>query len=83
MLPVIDLQQSIAFYTNVLGVKLLRKRDYPAGRLTLFCCGFAEEKAGAVIELTHNWHTASYNYGNAFGYIATIQVGDVYHACQK
>ena len=82
MLRVADLQQSINFYTNILGMKLLRKQDYPTGRFTLAFLGFTDESKGAAIELTYNWDTKSYKHGNAFGHIA-IQVDDVYKSCEK
>jgi lactoylglutathione lyase len=82
MLRVVDLEKSIAFYTNTLGMRLLRKNDYPKGRFTLAFVGFGDESEGAVIELTHNWDTASYAHGDAFGHIA-IKVDDVYKACEK
>jgi len=80
MLRVGDLELSIQFYEDVLGMVLLRKADYSEGRFTLAFMGFGSEKDSAVIELTHNWDTASYELGNAFGHIA-IEVNDVYEAC--
>ena len=77
MLRVTDLEKSIAFYTQVLGMRLLRKQDYPEGRFTLAFVGFNDEASGAVLELTHNWDTKSYELGNAYGHIA-IGVPDVY-----
>lgn len=82
MLRVGDLDRSIAFYTEVLGMTLLRRKDYPEGRFTLAFVGFGPESAGACIELTHNWDTDSYTLGNAFGHIA-LEVDDVYDACEK
>lgn len=81
MLRVVDMGRSIAFYTDVLGMKLLRKQDFPEGRFSLAFIGFNSEKEGAVIELTHNWDTSSYELGTAFGHLA-IGVDDVYEACK-
>lgn len=80
MLRVVDLEKSLAFYTEVLGMKLLRRSDYPDGKFTLAFVGYGSEAGGAVIELTHNWGVASYEVGNAFGHIA-IEVADAYAAC--
>lgn len=81
MLRVGDLDRSLAFYTDVLGMRLLRRQDYPEGRFTLAFVGYDEESAGAVLELTHNWDTARYELGNAFGHIA-LAVPDAYAACE-
>ena len=81
MLRVGDLDRSIAFYTEVLGMRLLRRQDYPDGRFTLAFVGYQDEADGAVIELTHNWDTKSYELGNAFGHIA-LAVPDAYKACE-
>lgn len=81
MLRVGDLDRSLAFYTEVLGMRLLRRQDYPEGRFTLAFVGFQDESDGAVIELTHNWDTASYDLGNGYGHIA-IAVPDAYKACE-
>jgi lactoylglutathione lyase len=80
MLRVGDLDRSIAFYTEVLGMKLLRRRDYPDGKFTLAFVGYGEESEGAVIELTHNWDTTSYEIGNGFGHVA-LAVGNAAQAC--
>lgn len=82
MIRVGDLDRSIAFYTEVLGMKLLRRKDYEAGRFTLAFVGFGSEDEQAVIELTHNWDTASYELGNGFGHIA-VEVSDAYAACDE
>lgn len=82
MLRVGDLEKSIAFYTEVLGMRLLRQKDYPEGRFTLAFVGYQEEAEGAALELTHNWDTTSYDIGNGYGHIA-IEVDDVYAACEK
>jgi lactoylglutathione lyase len=80
MIRVGDLDKSIAFYTDVLGMKLLRRKDYPDGKFTLAFVGYGDESEQAVIELTHNWDTKSYDIGNGFGHIA-IGLSDVYAAC--
>ena len=82
MLRVVDLGKSLAFYTEVLGMKLLRRKDYPEGKFTLAFVGFDNEASSAVIELTHNWGVEKYELGNAYGHIA-IEVEDVYAACKK
>ena len=81
MLRVGNLQRSLAFYTDVLGMRLLRQSDYPNGRFTLAFVGYGEESDEAVLELTHNWDTDSYDLGNAYGHIA-IEVDDAYKACE-
>lgn len=80
MIRVTDLKKSIEFYTNVLGMELIRQKDYPDGKFTLAFVGYGKESDEAVIELTHNWDTDSYDIGNAFGHVA-IEVDDVYKAC--
>ena len=82
MLRVGNLDASLAFYQEVLGMKLLRRKDYPEGRFTLAFVGYGSEDETAVLELTHNWDTASYDLGNAYGHIA-IEVDDAYAACEK
>ena len=79
MLRVGNLQRSIEFYTEVLGMKLLRQKDYPDGKFTLAFLGYGDEKDNTVIELTHNWDTDSYEMGSGFGHLA-IEVDDVYKA---
>ena len=80
MLRVGDLQRSLDFYTQVLGMRELRRKDYPDGRFTLAFVGYGDERDTAVLELTHNWDTKSYELGNAFGHIA-VAVPDAYKAC--
>ena len=80
MLRVGDLDRSLAFYTDVLGMRLLRKHDFPEGKFTLAFVGYEDEQDGAVIELTHNWDTASYELGTGFGHLA-VEVDDAYAAC--
>ena len=82
MLRVGDLDKSIAFYTEVLGMTLLRRKDYPDGRFTLAFVGYGNEAENSVLELTHNWDTPSYDLGNGYGHIA-IEVNDVYKACEQ
>lgn len=82
MLRVGDLQRSIDFYTHVLGMKLLRRRDYPEGRFTLAFVGYGDESENTVIELTYNWDTARYDLGSGFGHIA-IEVDDVQEAVEE
>lgn len=79
MLRVGDLDRSIAFYTEVLNMKLLRRKDYPDGEFTLAFIGYGAESENTVIELTHNWGVDSYDLGNGFGHIA-IEVDNVYEA---
>jgi lactoylglutathione lyase len=81
MIRVGDLERSIAFYTEVLGMKVLRRKDYPDGRFTLAFVGYGDESEHAVIELTHNWDTKSYELGSGFGHIA-VAVPDAYKACE-
>jgi lactoylglutathione lyase len=82
MLRVGNLQRSIDFYTHVLGMKLLRQKDYPDGRFTLAFVGYGDESENAVIELTYNWDTDRYDPGSGFGHIA-IEVDDVYEAVDE
>ena len=82
MLRVGNLQRSIEFYTQVLGMRLLRTSDNPEYRYTLAFVGYAEESEQAVLELTHNWDTEQYDLGNAYGHIA-IEVEDLYQACER
>jgi len=82
MLRVGDLERSLAFYTNLLGMRLLRRKDYPGGQFTLAFVGYCDEADGAVLELTHNWDTSSYELGTAYGHIA-IGVDDIYAVCEE
>lgn len=82
MLRVGNLDKSLHFYIDIMGMKLLRKEDYPEHEFTLAFVGYGEEKETAVLELTHNWDTESYDPGNAYGHVA-IGVDDVYKACDK
>jgi lactoylglutathione lyase len=82
MIRVGDLDRSIKFYTEVLGMQLLRRKDYPDGKFTLAFVGYGPESEGAVIELTHNWDTDHYDLGNGFGHVA-LAVEDAYAACAE
>jgi lactoylglutathione lyase len=82
MLRVNDLEQSLGFYTGVLGMKLLRKKDYESGRFTLAFVGYGDEESSTVIELTYNWDTHSYALGDAFGHVA-IGTEDIYATCDR
>jgi lactoylglutathione lyase len=82
MLRVVDLEASLAFYTGVLGMTLLRKKDYESGRFTLAFVGYGGEDETAVLELTHNWDTKSYTAGDAFGHVA-IGTDDIYATCDR
>ena len=81
MLRVGSLERSLQFYQEVLGMRLLSRKDYPSGKFTLAFVGYGEESEHTVIELTHNWETKSYDLGNGFGHIA-ISVPDAYKACE-
>ncbi|MEH6823173.1 MAG: lactoylglutathione lyase [Motiliproteus sp.] len=82
MLRVTDLDRSIKFYTELLGMRLLRRNDFPQGRFTLAFLGYGEESDNSVLELTHNWDTDQYQLGDGYGHIA-IEVDDVYQACTQ
>jgi lactoylglutathione lyase len=83
MIRVRDLDASLNFYSNLLGMKVLRKRDYPTGKFTLAFVGYGDETSNTVIELTHNWdQTEPYALGGAFGHLA-IGVPDVYNTCER
>ena len=82
MLRVGDLQRSLDFYTSVLGMRLLRKKDYPDGRFTLAFVGYGDESETAVLELTHNWDTKAYEIGTGYGHVA-VEVDDASKACEE
>jgi len=82
MLRVGNLDRSIDFYTQVLGMKVLRRKDYPDGEFTLAFVGFGEEKETAVLELTYNWGTERYDMGGAYGHVA-IEVDNAARACDQ
>lgn len=81
MLRVGNLDRSIKFYTEILHMQVLRREDFPDGKFTLAFVGYGDEQNHTVLELTHNWDTASYDLGNAFGHIA-IEVDNAHHACE-
>ena len=82
MLRVGDLDRSIRFYTEVLGMKLRRRNDYPGGRFTLAFVGFGDDPESPEIELTYNWDTDAYDLGNGFGHVA-LGVSDIYATCER
>ncbi|GAB4199922.1 MAG: lactoylglutathione lyase [Coleofasciculaceae cyanobacterium] len=82
MLRVCNLEESLKFYCDVLGMKLLRQKDYPDGKFTLAFVGYGDESEHTVIELTHNWDIDGYDLGNAYGHIA-LGVDNIYEACAK
>lgn len=82
MLRVGNLQRSIKFYTEVLGMTLLRQKEYPEGKFTLAFLGYGDEKNNTALELTYNWDTDQYDLGSGFGHLA-IEVNDVYQATEK
>ena len=82
MLRTGNLQSAIDFYTEVLGMTLLRQKDYPEGKFTLAFLGYGKESDQTVIELTYNWGVDQYEMGNAYGHIA-IEVDDVYQATEQ
>ena len=82
MIRVNDLNESLKFYCDVLGMKLIRKKDYPSGKFTLAFVGYGDESQNTVIELTYNWDTDQYDLGNAFGHLA-LGVEDIYQTCDE
>jgi lactoylglutathione lyase len=82
MLRAGDLERSIAFYTGVMGMRLLRRKDYPEGQFSLAYLGYGQEAETSILELTYNWGRDHYEPGDAYGHIA-IGVGDVYAACER
>ncbi|HIK41743.1 MULTISPECIES: lactoylglutathione lyase [unclassified Thermoleptolyngbya] len=82
MLRVGNLEKSLAFYCNVLGMKLLRQKDYPGGEFTLAFVGYGDEADHTVLELTYNWGTDKYDLGNGYGHIA-LGVEDIYETCDR
>lgn len=82
MLRVGDLNRALGFYVNVLGMRVLRRKDYPGGRFTNVFVGYGDEASAAVLELTHNWDTGTYDLGSGYGHVA-IEVDDAYRACEE
>lgn len=82
MLRVNNLDESLKFYCDALGMKLLRKQDYPSGEFTLAFVGYGDEASNAVLELTHNWGKSGYELGTAYGHIA-IDVEDIHKTCDE
>jgi lactoylglutathione lyase len=82
MLRVGDLDQSIAFYCDILGMELLRRKDYPSGEFTLAFVGYGSEQDNTVIELTYNWGVSEYDLGQGYGHIA-LGVEDIYDTCDR
>ncbi len=82
MLRVGNLEESLKFYTQVLGMRLLRQKDYPEGKFTLAFVGYGDESDTTVLELTYNWGVTEYNLGDAYGHIA-IGVDDIYGTCEE
>ncbi|MBW4533466.1 MAG: lactoylglutathione lyase [Pleurocapsa minor HA4230-MV1] len=82
MLRVGDLDQSIAFYCDILGMELLRRKDYPSGEFTLAFVGYGSEQDNTVIELTYNWGVSEYDLGKGYGHIA-LGVDDIYGTCDR
>ena len=82
MIRVNDLDESLKFYCDALGMKLLNRKDYPDGKFTLAFVGYGDDKENTVIELTHNWDTKSYELGTAFGHLA-VGVDDIYKTCEE
>jgi len=82
MIRVGHLERSIEFYTDVLGMRLLRRKEYPGGRFTNAFVGYEDESRGAVLELTHNWDTDRYDLGSGYGHVA-IEVDDAAAACER
>ena len=82
MINVVDIDKSIKFYTEVFGMKLLSKKDYPGGRFTLAFVGYGDDSDNTVIELTNNWDEKEYELGNAFGHLA-FGVNDIHTTCEE
>ena len=82
MIRVNNLEESIKFYTEVLGMSLIREKEYPEGKFSLAFLGYGKETEETVIELTYNWNKSEYDHGNAFGHIA-LEVDDIYKACDE
>lgn len=82
MLRVGDLDRALNFYIEVLGMRVVRRKDYPGGRFTNVFVGYGDEASAAVLELTHNWDTRTYDLGSGYGHVA-IEIDDAYKACEE
>eukprot|EP01047_Picozoa_sp_COSAG01_P000059 COSAG01_NODE_1_length_100484_cov_170.446142_59_plen_128_part_00 len=82
MLRVSNLERSIAFYRDILGMRVLRRKEYPSGKFTLVFMGYGDESSETVLELTYNWDKDTYDRGDAFGHLA-IGVNDIYATCER
>jgi lactoylglutathione lyase len=82
MLRVVELERSVAFYRDTLGMNELRRENFTEGRFTLVFMGYGDETSNASVELTYNWDEAGYQHGTAYGHIA-LEVGDIYTACKR
>ena len=82
MIRVGNLERSLAFYSELLGMRMLRRQDYPGGRFTLAFVGYGDEADHTVVELTHNWDTDHYDIGTGFGHLA-LGVEDIYRSCDE
>lgn len=82
MIRVGNLDKSITFYTDTLGMQLLRRKDFPGGKFTLAFLGYGDESENTALELTHNWDTDSYDLGDGYGHIA-VGVDDIYATCER
>ncbi len=81
MIRVTNLEKSIEFYKNSLKMNVIKRKDYPDGKFTLVFVGYGNEEDSALLELTYNWDTSSYNIGDGFGHLA-IGVGDIFAVCE-
>jgi len=82
MIRVTDLERSVTFYRDVLGMRELRRENFTAGRFTLVFVGYGDETSEAVVELTHNWDEGNYELGNGYGHVA-LGVKDIYAVCKR
>lgn len=82
MIRVRNLEKSVQFYTNVLNMQIIKRKEYPEGKFTLVFLGYGDEKSTATVELTYNWETSHYDIGNGFGHIA-LEVNDIYVLCDN
>lgn len=82
MIRVVDLERSVAFYRDALGMRELRREDYPDGQFTLVFLGYGDEADNSAIELTHNYGGTNYTHGSGFGHVA-VAVADIHAACER